>query len=55
MADLRVKFCGLDFKNPILVASAEPSNSVANIKSASITVLPVLSSRRLAIFQPSVN
>lgn len=32
MADLRVKFCGLDFKNPIVVASAEPSNSVANIK-----------------------
>ena len=32
MADLRVKFCGIDFKNPILVASAETSNSVANIK-----------------------
>ncbi len=32
MADLKTKFCGLDFKNPIVVASAEPSNSVENMK-----------------------
>ncbi len=32
MADLSVEFSGIKFKNPILVASAEPSNSVANIK-----------------------
>lgn len=32
MADLSVEFCGIKFKNPILVASAEPSNSVENIK-----------------------
>ena len=32
MADLSVEFSGLKLKNPIIVASAEPSNSVANIK-----------------------
>ncbi len=32
MADLSVDFCGIKFKNPIIVASAEPSNSVLNIK-----------------------
>ncbi|MBI2304904.1 MAG: tRNA-dihydrouridine synthase [Chloroflexi bacterium] len=33
MVDLRVNFAGLEFKNPIIVASAEPTNSVAHIKS----------------------
>lgn len=32
MADLSVEFSGLKLKNPIIVASAEPSNSVENIK-----------------------
>ncbi len=32
MANLRTEFCGLEFKNPIVVASAEPGNSVENIK-----------------------
>ncbi len=32
MADLSVEFCGVRFKNPMLVASIEPSNSVNNIK-----------------------
>jgi len=32
MADLRTEFCGLDFKNPIVVASIEPTNSVENMK-----------------------
>lgn len=32
MADLSVTFSGLRFKNPIIVASAEPSNSVENIR-----------------------
>ncbi len=32
MADMSVDFCGVKFKNPIIVASAEPSNSVLNIK-----------------------
>jgi len=32
MADLNTEFCGLSFKNPIVVASAEPGNSVDNMK-----------------------
>jgi len=32
MADMSVDFCGVKLKNPIVVASAEPSNSVLNIK-----------------------
>jgi hypothetical protein len=32
MADLNTEFCGLNFKNPIVVASAEPGNSVDNMK-----------------------
>ncbi len=32
MANLRTQFCGLEFKNPIVVASAEPGNSLDNIK-----------------------
>jgi len=32
MADLNTQFCGLHFKNPIVVASAEPGNSVDNMK-----------------------
>ncbi len=32
MADLKVNFCGLEFKNPIVVSSIEPTNSVANLK-----------------------
>ncbi|MCA8867905.1 MAG: 4Fe-4S binding protein [Rhodobacteraceae bacterium] len=32
MADLSVEFSGVKLKNPIIVASAEPSNSVENIK-----------------------
>jgi len=32
MANLRTEFCGIEFKNPIVVASAEPGNSVENIK-----------------------
>ena len=32
MADLKVDFCGLRFKNPIIVSSIEPTNSVENIK-----------------------
>ena len=32
MANLRTEFCGLEFKNPIVVASAEPGNSLDNIK-----------------------
>ncbi|GAB4293133.1 MAG: 4Fe-4S binding protein [Roseovarius sp.] len=32
MADLSVTFSGLRLKNPIIVASAEPSNSVKNIR-----------------------
>ncbi len=32
MANLRTEFCGLEFKNPIVVASAEPGNSLENIK-----------------------
>lgn len=32
MADMSVDFCGIKFKNPIIVASIEPSNSVENIK-----------------------
>ena len=32
MANLNVDFCGLKFKNPIIVSSIEPTNSVANIK-----------------------
>lgn len=32
MADLKTQFCGLDFKNPIVVASAETGNSVDNMK-----------------------
>ena len=32
MANLKTKFCGLEFKNPIVVASAETGNSLDNIK-----------------------
>ncbi len=32
MANLKTEFCGIEFKNPIVVASAEPGNSVENIK-----------------------
>jgi len=32
MADLKVRFCGVDFKNPILAASAEPTLSARNMK-----------------------
>ncbi|MBM4348960.1 MAG: dihydroorotate dehydrogenase [Deltaproteobacteria bacterium] len=32
MGDLRVQFCGVDFKNPILAASAEPTLSACNMK-----------------------
>lgn len=32
MADLKVQFCGIDFKNPILAASAEPTLSAHNMR-----------------------
>jgi dihydroorotate dehydrogenase (fumarate)/dihydropyrimidine dehydrogenase (NAD+) subunit PreA len=32
MADLSVEFCGLSFKNPVIVASIEPTNSVDRLK-----------------------
>jgi len=32
MADLSTEFCGLNFKNPVVVASIEPTNSVDNMK-----------------------
>ena len=32
MADLKVDFCGLEFKNLIVVSSIEPTNSLANLK-----------------------
>ncbi len=32
MADLRMEFCGVKFKNPILAASAEPTLSAENMK-----------------------
>ena len=32
MADMTVDFCGLKLKNPLIVASIEPANSVENIK-----------------------
>lgn len=32
MADMRIEFSGITLKNPIIVASAEPSNSLVNIK-----------------------
>ncbi len=32
MANLKVDFCGLEFKNPVIVSSIEPTNSVDNIK-----------------------
>lgn len=32
MADLRVDFCGVSFKNPVLAASAEPTLSAENMK-----------------------
>ncbi len=32
MADMGIEFSGIHLKNPIIVASAEPSNSVENIK-----------------------
>jgi dihydroorotate dehydrogenase (fumarate)/dihydropyrimidine dehydrogenase (NAD+) subunit PreA len=32
MADLRVEFCGVQFKNPVLAASAEPTLSAENMK-----------------------
>ncbi len=32
MADLKVRFCGIDFKNPILAASAEPTLSARNMR-----------------------
>ena len=31
MADLRVKFLGIDFKNPVVAASAEPTSSLKNL------------------------
>jgi len=33
MADLGVEFCGLHFKNPIIVSSIEPTNSLERLKS----------------------
>ncbi|MBL7212617.1 MAG: tRNA-dihydrouridine synthase [Desulfobacteraceae bacterium] len=33
MADLGVEFCGLYFKNPIIVSSIEPTNSLERLKS----------------------
>ena len=32
MANLKTEFCELEFKNPIVVASAETGNSLDNIK-----------------------
>ena len=32
MADLKVEFCGLEFKNPVIVSSIEPTNSVERLK-----------------------
>lgn len=32
MADLHVDFCGLSFKNPVIVASIEPTNSLDKLK-----------------------
>lgn len=32
MAELGVEFCGLEFKNPIIVSSIEPTNSVERLK-----------------------
>ncbi|MBS3906004.1 MAG: tRNA-dihydrouridine synthase [Syntrophaceae bacterium] len=32
MADLKVQFCGVNFKNPIIAASAEPTLSARNMK-----------------------
>jgi len=32
MANLKVDFCGLEFKNPVIVSSIEPTNSVDNLK-----------------------
>ncbi|MCL5265364.1 MAG: tRNA-dihydrouridine synthase [Chloroflexi bacterium] len=32
MSDLKVDFCGVKFKNPVVVSSAEPTNSVSHIK-----------------------
>lgn len=32
MADLSVEFCGLSFKNPVVVSSIEPTNSVDRLK-----------------------
>lgn len=34
MANLEVEFCGLKFKNPLVVASGEPTNSAEHIKSS---------------------
>ncbi|MBI4318568.1 MAG: tRNA-dihydrouridine synthase [Chloroflexi bacterium] len=33
MADLKVDFCGISFKNPVVIASAEPTNSVGHMRS----------------------
>ena len=32
MADTRIKFCGIPFKNPLAAASAEPTLNAANMK-----------------------
>ena len=32
MANLKVNFCGIEFKNPVIVSSIEPTNSVDNLK-----------------------
>ena len=32
MAELAVEFCGITFKNPIIVSSIEPTNSVDRLK-----------------------
>ena len=36
MANLKTEFCGLEFKNPIVVASAETGNSLDNIKKCEV-------------------
>ena len=32
MADTRIEFCGVTFKNPLAAASAEPTLNAANMK-----------------------
>ena len=32
MSDLSVDFCGLLFKNPVIVSSIEPTNSLERLK-----------------------